>query len=1217
MADKNLSLGTIFTAKVDAGFKKATQDLLTITERLTQSMNKLNNSMKGVTLASTQYKRKIDDAVTATGRLGGKADFAGKQIAKVRGAYERFTAALKVTAAYGVAATMIYKLVEGIGAGIQEIIDFDQALKNLQAITNATSTEVDSMGEAVKDVARVTKFSTGEVAAGMVLLAQAGFSAAEATQAIGATANLATGTLSNMALTSDLLTTTIRAFNLEAIEANRVADVMANAINRSKLTIDKLRIAFNFVGAAAAQTGLSLEETSASMMVLANNGLRASTIGTGLRQVLSRLLAPNRKLREAFEAHGIALDDVNPSIVGFQKALKNLAPLIFDNKKGVVDMGKAYTLFGLRGAQAAAVLVKGFLTGDYTSMLDKVYEFGSSARMAEKQAEGLGVKLKNLADKAKLVAIALGEAGVTEALRILLTVLQNVTSAIESFIKTSFGKFVVQIILLVGSLTILTKILGVVFVHFGKLIAVTKIILTFFNPLVAVLAGVTAGFIYLYQSANKTTRELEKSASKVSQNVSSLELYGKTLQDLWERHSEENDMSRQYLNTLQHLIKAYPELEGKIKLTILAHKENAKAIEETLGKEVQKQIDENVKLISQYADEAKRAAFWAGMWAKSIEFVKNKLKSMKEDWKEVISDPVSEFFKREWELLRKELDSVLPEGWWDRIKKGFTESFDQAGKAVKTFKINMTELGLATKEATGETEKALDAWNKVGEGLYKQGKGYDFIALKMQSLGASSEAIARTMETIRKLAKTQEEIDTGTKGSTDALKKAALDLERRYLSLLLIMETDVRTKIQDNYNKRLADIEKYYNDKVNLLKKSISKEEAERRAGIDRSKLESAARKEKDQKILDFETKLSQDKLKLEEVTQKRLNEIRVRGAISDKASMKRVKEEILASDIELQKKRVDLAEKEFVKISDQYNEENDKYIQSKFKLAQEMAKLEEMITEDEIRQAKLRTEERKKELKYLLDYTKRFGEDYVHLLDEAYELDMLSHEEYMNRWTAATLSAWENFKYGVEEARKSAQTITEMMQEMGRKIVDTISTDLTGAFWDFADGTKTAAEAFKDFAKSTIRWIGEMITRQLIFNAIMGAMGPSSSGANTTTTRGGQGGGYGFHEGGIVGVTPAPVRIVNPNIFANAKRLHGGLRNDEFPAILQKGEEVIPKGGSRDITVNLTNKTDVEMAKPKVTQRRDGSQLILDVVLDAANRNKGGFRDNMKGMMK
>ena len=52
-------------------------------------------------------------------------------------------------------------------------------------------------------------------------------------------------------------------------------------------------------------------------------------------------------------------------------------------------------------------------------MLEKVYELGSASEMAAKQAEGLGVKLKNLADRAKIVAIAVGDAGLSGIMRAL------------------------------------------------------------------------------------------------------------------------------------------------------------------------------------------------------------------------------------------------------------------------------------------------------------------------------------------------------------------------------------------------------------------------------------------------------------------------------------------------------------------------------------------------------------------------------------------------------------------------------------------------------------------------------------------------------------------------------------------------------------------------------------------------------------------------------
>jgi hypothetical protein len=66
-------------------------------------------------------------------------------------------------------------------------------------------------------------------------------------------------------------------------------------------------------------------------------------------------------------------------------------------------------------------------------------------------------------------------------------------------------------------------------------------------------------------------------------------------------------------------------------------------------------------------------------------------------------------------------------------------------------------------------------------------------------------------------------------------------------------------------------------------------------------------------------------------------------------------------------------------------------------------------------------------------------------------------------------------------------------------------------------------------------------------------ADGPGSGGG----TGEGNGGADEMHTGGIVGMGYYPKRYVNPAIFAAAPRLHGGLRYDEYPAILQSGEVV------------------------------------------------------------
>ena len=134
-------------------------------------------------------------AARAAQQHGTQQQFLGKQISHVTGVVGRLQAALKVVAAYTVAGALMVGLVSGLKSGVEEIVNFDQALKNLQAITGATDTELLGMSETAKAVARDTKFSATEIADGMTLLGQAGFSAEESMNAIRATATLATGTL--------------------------------------------------------------------------------------------------------------------------------------------------------------------------------------------------------------------------------------------------------------------------------------------------------------------------------------------------------------------------------------------------------------------------------------------------------------------------------------------------------------------------------------------------------------------------------------------------------------------------------------------------------------------------------------------------------------------------------------------------------------------------------------------------------------------------------------------------------------------------------------------------------------------------------------------------------------------------------------------------------------------------------------------------------------
>ena len=96
------------------------------------------------------------------------------------------------------------------------------------------------------------------------------------------------------------------------------------------------------------------------------------------------------------------------------------------------------------------------------------------------------------------------------------------------------------------------------------------------------------------------------------------------------------------------------------------------------------------------------------------------------------------------------------------------------------------------------------------------------------------------------------------------------------------------------------------------------------------------------------------------------------------------------------------------------------------------------------------------------------------------------------------------------------------------------------------------------------------------------------------------------YHAGGAAGAPGGVERLVPPAVFAGAPRLHrggvAGLRADEVPAILQRGETVLPRGAPAaaptEVRVEVTNRGTPQ----QVTQadgRFDGQHLVVSLVAE------------------
>ncbi len=155
----------------------------------------------------------------------------------------------------------------------------------------------------------------------------------------------------------------------------------------------------------------------------------------------------------------------------------------------------------------------------------------------------------------------------------------------------------------------------------------------------------------------------------------------------------------------------------------------------------------------------------------------------------------------------------------------------------------------------------------------------------------------------------------------------------------------------------------------------------------------------------------------------------------------------------------------------------------------------------------------------------------------------------------------------GAEQAATGWQAVTATLADYASKARDIgsdIGQSLVGAFRSaeiaVAAFVKTGKLDFRDLVTSLIADLARLAARRFILGPIANALGGILGGAGGLFANV-------LHAGGMVGAA-GPSRMVPDMAFAAAPRMHSGgvagLRHDEVPAILQRGERVLSRREAR-----------------------------------------------------
>lgn len=292
---------------------------------------------------------------------------------------------------------------------------FESQMSTVQAISQASESEMARLKALAKQMGIETKFSATEAGQGLEYMAMAGWDVDSMLAGLPGIMNLAAASEEDLGQVSDIVTDAMTAFNLEASRSAEFADVLAQASARSNTDVAMMGQTFKYVAPVAGALGFSIQDTATAIGLMANAGIKGEQAGTSLRAIFSRIVKPTAEVASAMERIGLSVTNSDGSMRSLDEILRDLRA----GFSGLSESERASTAASLAGQEAmSGMLALINASGeDYEKLSDSIYHAkGAAEEMAGVRMDNLKGDVTLLKSSAEGAGIAIYE-GLSEPLR--------------------------------------------------------------------------------------------------------------------------------------------------------------------------------------------------------------------------------------------------------------------------------------------------------------------------------------------------------------------------------------------------------------------------------------------------------------------------------------------------------------------------------------------------------------------------------------------------------------------------------------------------------------------------------------------------------------------------------------------------------------------------------------------------------------------------------
>ncbi len=297
-------------------------------------LEEAKNSADGCATSIDEFGKSVKKANSEVDDLNTNAGEAGEVFTGIGEKIASAVVMKGVSVAADALGTLKDKAVEAAEYVVEVGGSFEAGMSEVEAISGATSSELEALENKAKSLGSSTKFSATEVASAMTNMSLAGWSVNQTLSGIDGVLQLAAASNMDLADASQVVTDNISTFNLEASQSTHLADMMAYAQANSSTTAAELGEAYKNCGANMNAAGQDIETTTSFLEALANNGLRSSEAGTSLAAIM-------RDLTSKMKDGKIAIGDTSVAVMDSNGNFRDATDILKDVEFATDGMGDA------------------------------------------------------------------------------------------------------------------------------------------------------------------------------------------------------------------------------------------------------------------------------------------------------------------------------------------------------------------------------------------------------------------------------------------------------------------------------------------------------------------------------------------------------------------------------------------------------------------------------------------------------------------------------------------------------------------------------------------------------------------------------------------------------------------------------------------------------------------------------------------------------------